>query len=203
MVLPNGNILRIKKMDERNSSYKCCGLVVDVVQFYVKTNISFIFLEDILFIWEREREREIAPAEGEGEADSLHREPNVGFDPGSPGSRPGPKAGAKPLHHPGIPKLIYLRERTWVGGKGRRRGRSRLLSEQGAQHEAPFPGPWGHDLSRRQTLNWLSHPGAPSVNHFNKWSNTRRWLWEPSGWLASDVGGPSCGTEHLTCGIWC
>ena len=31
------------------------------------------------------------------------REPDVGFDPGSPGSRPGPKAGAKPLRHPGIP----------------------------------------------------------------------------------------------------
>ena len=31
----------------------------------------------------------------------MHREPDVGFDPGSPGSRPGPKAGAKPLHHPG------------------------------------------------------------------------------------------------------
>ena len=34
----------------------------------------------------------------------MHREPDVGFDPGSPGSRPGPKAGAKPLRHPGIPK---------------------------------------------------------------------------------------------------
>ena len=30
----------------------------------------------------------------------------MGFDPGSPGSRPGPKAGAKPLHHPGIPLLV-------------------------------------------------------------------------------------------------
>ena len=29
----------------------------------------------------------------------------MGLDPGSPGSRPGPKAGAKPLSHPGIPKL--------------------------------------------------------------------------------------------------
>ena len=38
----------------------------------------------------------------------MHQEPNVGFDPGSPGSRPGPKAGAKPLRHPGIPKFIYL-----------------------------------------------------------------------------------------------
>ena len=37
----------------------------------------------------------------------MHRDPNVGFDPGSPGSCPGPKAGAKPLRHPGIP-LIFL-----------------------------------------------------------------------------------------------
>ena len=49
---------------------------------------------------ERERQRE---TQAEGEAGSKHREPNVGFDPGSPGSRSGPKAGAKPLRHPGIP----------------------------------------------------------------------------------------------------
>ena len=35
----------------------------------------------------------------------MHREPDVGFDPRSPGSCPGPKAGAKPLRHPGIPVL--------------------------------------------------------------------------------------------------
>ena len=45
---------------------------------------------------ERERERE-AETEAEGEAGSMHREPEVGLDPGSPGSRPGLKAGAKPL----------------------------------------------------------------------------------------------------------
>ena len=38
----------------------------------------------------------------------MHWEPDVGFDPGSPGSRPGPKAGAKPLRHPGIPPPFYL-----------------------------------------------------------------------------------------------
>ena len=48
---------------------------------------------------ERERERE-AETQAEGEAGSMHREPDVGFDPGSPGSCPGPKAGAKPLRHP-------------------------------------------------------------------------------------------------------
>ena len=38
----------------------------------------------------------------------MHREPDVGFDPGSPGLRPGPKTGAKPLRHPGIPVKISL-----------------------------------------------------------------------------------------------
>ena len=31
------------------------------------------------------------------------REPDAGLDPRPPGPRPGPKAGAKPLRHPGIP----------------------------------------------------------------------------------------------------
>ena len=35
----------------------------------------------------------------------MHWEPDVGLDPGSPGSRPRPKAGAKPLRHLGIPEL--------------------------------------------------------------------------------------------------
>ena len=51
-----------------------------------------------------ERERE-AETQAEGEASSMPgaREPNMRLDPGSPGSRSGPKAGAKPLGHPGIP----------------------------------------------------------------------------------------------------
>ena len=32
------------------------------------------------------------------------REPDMGLDPGTPGSHPGLKAGAKPLSHPGFPK---------------------------------------------------------------------------------------------------
>ena len=53
-----------------------------------------------MIVTERERE---AQTQAEGETGSMHREHDVGFDPGSPGSRPGPKAGAKPLCHPGIP----------------------------------------------------------------------------------------------------
>ena len=46
---------------------------------------------------QRERERQ-APC----------REPNMGLDPGSPGSRPGLKAGAKPLSHPGCLEHVTL-----------------------------------------------------------------------------------------------
>ena len=63
--------------------------------------ISLIYLFMIVTHRERERERE-----AEGEAGSMHREPDVGFDPGSPGSRPGPKAGAKPLRHQGSLSLF-------------------------------------------------------------------------------------------------
>ena len=52
----------------------------------------------------RDTERE-AETSAEGEAGSMHLEPDVGFDPWSPESRPEPKAGTKPLRHPGIPSL--------------------------------------------------------------------------------------------------
>uniref|UniRef100_A0A8P0TFK3 RAB22A, member RAS onco family n=1 Tax=Canis lupus familiaris TaxID=9615 RepID=A0A8P0TFK3_CANLF len=44
----------------------------------------------------------------------MHREPDVGLDPGSPGSRPGPKAGAKPLRHPGIPMLVAIKRASFM-----------------------------------------------------------------------------------------
>ena len=49
-------------------------------------------------------ERE-AETQAEGEAGSMHQEYEVRFEPGSPGLHHGPKAGAKPLCHPGIPSL--------------------------------------------------------------------------------------------------
>ena len=48
---------------------------------------------------ERERERQ---RHRRREKQALCREPNKGVDPGTPRSHPGPKAGAKPLSHPGI-----------------------------------------------------------------------------------------------------
>ena len=37
-----------------------------------------------------------------------YREPDVGLDPGTLGSRPEPKAEAQPLSHPGVPRLLLL-----------------------------------------------------------------------------------------------
>ena len=61
-----------------------------------------------MIVRERERERE-REKEAEREAGSMHREPDVGFDPGSPGLHPGPKASAKLLCHPGIPSISTLK----------------------------------------------------------------------------------------------
>ena len=47
---------------------------------------------------ERKRGRDT----GRGRSRLHALEPDVGFDPGSPGSGPGPKAGAKPLRHLGV-----------------------------------------------------------------------------------------------------
>ena len=61
----------------------------------------FIF-KDFIHSWhththtEKEREREMQ-RHRQREKQAPCREPDVGLDPGSPGSRPGPKAGAKPL----------------------------------------------------------------------------------------------------------
>ena len=58
------------------------------------------FLRFYLFIHERHRERE-RQRHRQREKQAPCREPNMGFDPGTPGSCPELKAGAKPLSHPG------------------------------------------------------------------------------------------------------
>ena len=53
-----------------------------------------------MIVTQRETERQ---RHRQREKQAPCREPDVGFDPRPPGSRPGPKAGTKPLRHPGIP----------------------------------------------------------------------------------------------------
>ena len=54
----------------------------------------------------RERERE-AETQAEGEAGSMHREPNVGFDPGSPGLHPGLKVALNHWATGGCPMEVF------------------------------------------------------------------------------------------------
>ena len=63
---------------------------------------SFFFFKILFLINERHRETE-TERERQREKQAPCREPDAGFDPGSPGSCPGPKAGAKLLSHIGIP----------------------------------------------------------------------------------------------------
>ena len=58
----------------------------------------FLFIYDSHTVRERERQRH-----RQREKQAPCWEPNAGLDPGPPGSRPGPKGGAKPLSHPGVP----------------------------------------------------------------------------------------------------
>ena len=51
-----------------------------------------------------EREREAGRDTGGGRSRLQCRETDVGLDPGTPGSCPGPKAGAKPLSYPEPPR---------------------------------------------------------------------------------------------------
>ena len=53
---------------------------------------------------ERERQRH-----KQREEQAPRREPDVGLDPGTPGSCPEPKAEAQPLSHPGIPCFSFLK----------------------------------------------------------------------------------------------
>ena len=75
------------------------------VQIYVKCMRLFhqIFKKRFyLFIHERHTERGRDRGRGR-EKQAPCREPDTGLDPGTPGSRPEPKAGAQPLSYSGIP----------------------------------------------------------------------------------------------------
>ena len=73
-------------------------------QGYWYHKFRFFFFKD-LFIhpWETQREAE---TQVEGEAGSM-QEPDAGLDPGTLGSRPGPKADAQLLSHPEVPQIFH------------------------------------------------------------------------------------------------
>ena len=97
----------------------------------------------------------------------------MGFNPGSPGSHPGPKAGAKPLHHPGIPlncilKLFFFKKTffffkdfiyLFMRDRDIDRGRSRLLTGSPMWDLILGPGTCPDQKADAQSL---SHPGVPA-----------------------------------------
>ena len=116
---------------------------------------------------ERERERErmgegrdtVRGRSREGKAGSMHREPDMGLDPRSPGSCPGPKAGAKPLRHPGIPIHSFLTDththRERERERGRDTGKGRIRLHAGSPMWDWIPGLQDHALGRREVFNHL------------------------------------------------
>ena len=63
----------------------------------------FYFLKRFyVFIHERQRKRQ-RPRHRQREKQTPHKEPDVGFDPGTLGSRPELKTDTQPLSNPGAP----------------------------------------------------------------------------------------------------
>ena len=83
------------------------------------------------------------------------------LDPGSPESRPGPKAGAKLLSHPGCPITIFFKA-VFGSTEGRKSQADSLVSvESDAGLDLTT-----HDIMTQAaimswTLNQLSRPGTP------------------------------------------
>ena len=93
------------KMAEEQGPQVTCPHQLTQITFFL-----FIYLLFIYFIYDshRERKRERGgQRHRQREKQAPRREPNVGLHPGTPGSRPGLKAGAERLSHPGIPSFVY------------------------------------------------------------------------------------------------
>ena len=102
--------------DQASPKNRLIGLTSEFVKLLLRQHpekwnllfpTSMIFFKDFIYLFmkdtegERQRHRQRAPC----------RNPDVGLDPGTPGSRPEPKADAKPLGHPGVPLSSFL---MWV-----------------------------------------------------------------------------------------
>ena len=79
----------------------------------------------------------------------------MGLNPGTLGSHPGPKVGAKPLSHPGIPDCIYL----FMRDREREKQRHRQREKQAPHRE--------HDVGLNPRSPG-SHPGLKAV--LNRWA---------------------------------
>ena len=88
-----------RQINVKNSDSESWGFFCVVFCFCFCFYFIYLFMRDT----ERERQRH-----RQRENQAPCRKPNVGFHPGTPGSRPGLKAGAQPLSHPGIPLRCFI-----------------------------------------------------------------------------------------------
>ena len=78
------------------------------------------------------------------------------------------------------PLFIWHRERAEVGGTAEGEGEVGSCWA-GSPTPGSIPGPQDHDLSWRQTLNQLSHPGAPVWKFLSEfWNDSWNKFWNDS-----------------------
>ena len=113
MITSTGGRVRRSLNTKTRGSYKGPLLKVfkkrEFEKFSIKTRRQFFFIfkySFYLFIRDRHRERE-RQRYRQREKQAPCRKPDVGLDPGTPGLHPRPKASAKPLSHPGIPRRQF------------------------------------------------------------------------------------------------
>ena len=70
------------------------------------TCLKIFFLNNFIYLFMKDTGERPRQRHRQRKKQALCREPDVGLDPGSPGSCPGLKAGVKALSHPGIPEFL-------------------------------------------------------------------------------------------------
>ena len=124
--------------------------------------LSIYLFRFYLFIHETHRERQ---RHTQREKQAPCREPDVGLDPGTPGSRPEPKADAQLLSPPDIPKTFYLFIHSFMK-IGRDRERQREKQAPCREPDVGLdPGIPGSCSERKAGAQPLHHPGIPSSSH--------------------------------------
>ena len=75
----------------------------------------------------------------------------------------------RPCHYDVLLFSFFLRFHLFIWERERAQGGERekqATLQEGRPTQDSTPQPWDHDLSWRQTLNPLSHPGAPASFYF-------------------------------------
>ena len=91
------------KADAQPLSYPDAPNFLVFIVIFLSFLKKHTFIHSFIHSSERERQRHM-----QGEKQAPCKEPDVGLDPGTPGSHPELEAEAQPLSYPGIPIVIFL-----------------------------------------------------------------------------------------------